>query len=152
MKYFLDTSAIFQYLKAKSVYARIEKELSPFDTRNTALISIVTLGELESLAVRCEWDTNKKNQLQDLLSKCKVVAISADIIDRYAEIDAFSQGLHASIESDSDPTFMGKNDLWIAATASTLGAILITIDKDFSHLENHFLDLKLLSVRGKFLN
>jgi tRNA(fMet)-specific endonuclease VapC len=30
---------------------------------------------------------------------------------------------------------MGKNDLWIAATASVLKAILLTTDHDFDHLD-----------------
>ena len=29
---------------------------------------------------------------------------------------------------------MGKNDLWIAASAAVTGAILMTTDKDFNHL------------------
>ena len=29
---------------------------------------------------------------------------------------------------------MGKNDLWIAATAKATGATLLTTDKDFDHL------------------
>lgn len=34
---------------------------------------------------------------------------------------------------------MGKNDLWIAATAHVLGAHVLTTDKDFDHLAPHFL-------------
>lgn len=34
---------------------------------------------------------------------------------------------------------MGKNDLWIAATASVTGATLLTTDGDFDHLESAFL-------------
>jgi predicted nucleic acid-binding protein len=34
---------------------------------------------------------------------------------------------------------MGKNDLWIAATASVQSATLITTDKDFDHLNGVFL-------------
>jgi len=30
---------------------------------------------------------------------------------------------------------MGKNDLWIAATARTTGATLLTTDKDFDHFD-----------------
>jgi predicted nucleic acid-binding protein len=36
---------------------------------------------------------------------------------------------------------MGKNDLWIAATAHVLGASLLTTDKDFAHLHSVFVDL-----------
>jgi tRNA(fMet)-specific endonuclease VapC len=34
---------------------------------------------------------------------------------------------------------MGNNDLWIAATASLLGASLMTTDADFDHLNDVFL-------------
>lgn len=36
---------------------------------------------------------------------------------------------------------MGKNDLWIASTASILNAKLITTDKDFRHLDQEYIDL-----------
>jgi tRNA(fMet)-specific endonuclease VapC len=36
---------------------------------------------------------------------------------------------------------MGKNDLWIAATAALLGAILITLDNDFNHLSSIFIEI-----------
>ena len=65
------------------------------------------------------------------------------IIQRYAEIDAYSQGkdpvkpLPRGLTSRN----MGKNDLWIAATASVLRAQLLTTDKDFDHLNGSFIDL-----------
>ena len=34
---------------------------------------------------------------------------------------------------------MGKNDLWIAATASAATATLLTTDKDFNHLPSSLL-------------
>jgi predicted nucleic acid-binding protein len=36
---------------------------------------------------------------------------------------------------------MGKNDLWIAATASILALELLTADNDFNHLDPIFLNL-----------
>jgi tRNA(fMet)-specific endonuclease VapC len=36
---------------------------------------------------------------------------------------------------------MGKNDLWIAATASLLNLKLVTTDGDFDHLDSSFLSL-----------
>lgn len=41
---------------------------------------------------------------------------------------------------------MGKNDLWIAATASVLEATLITTDKDFGHLDTKYLKLVLVDL------
>jgi hypothetical protein len=37
---------------------------------------------------------------------------------------------------------MGKNDLWIAATAHALNAILLTTDNDFDHLNNIFFEVR----------
>ena len=36
---------------------------------------------------------------------------------------------------------MGKNDLWIAATAASINATLVTSDKDFGHLDGVFLNV-----------
>ncbi|MCB0855324.1 MAG: PIN domain-containing protein, partial [Bacteroidetes bacterium] len=36
---------------------------------------------------------------------------------------------------------MGKNDLWIAASAHALKLRLVTTDKDFSHLKEDFIEL-----------
>jgi tRNA(fMet)-specific endonuclease VapC len=41
---------------------------------------------------------------------------------------------------------MGKNDLWIAATASVLKLPLLTTDKDFLHLDSLYLDLKFIDL------
>ena len=37
---------------------------------------------------------------------------------------------------------MGKNDLWIAATASHYKLTLLTTDRDFQHLDAAFLKLE----------
>ena len=36
---------------------------------------------------------------------------------------------------------MGKNDLWIAATAYVTGSKLITSDKDFDHLDGEYFEV-----------
>jgi len=37
-------------------------------------------------------------------------------------------------------------DCWIAATASVLNIKLLTIDKDFKHLDEEFIDLELINL------
>lgn len=49
-----------------------------------------------------------------------------DILSAYGELDDLS-------ERAGRP--MGKNDLWIAATAKVSGATLLTTDGDFDHLD-----------------
>lgn len=41
---------------------------------------------------------------------------------------------------------MGKNDIWIAATASVLGAVLLTTDNDFDHLQDEFLQVDKIEI------
>ena len=48
-----------------------------------------------------------------------------DLIRAYATIDAYCEFIGQS---------MGKNDLWIAATAAVTGATLITTDRDFDRI------------------
>lgn len=82
--------------------------------------------------------------LDELLGKLPTVDISHEqIIQRYAEIDAFSLGKDKAraLRSGQTARVMGKNDLWIAATASVLNAALLAIDHDFDHLSSVFLDV-----------
>ncbi|MCC5916162.1 MAG: hypothetical protein JJU02_02425 [Cryomorphaceae bacterium] len=64
------------------------------------------------------------------------------MIETYIKIDAFSQRKMAAPNGDklnSSPRNMGKNDIWIAATAYVIGAELITSDGDFDHLNGGWL-------------
>ncbi len=71
-----------------------------------------------------------------------------NIINRYAEIEAYSQGKHPEKQSTFSALNMGKNDLWIAATASVLNAVPITTGKDFNHLQTQFLKIEWIDVSG----
>ncbi|MDE0120939.1 MAG: hypothetical protein OXS33_04315 [bacterium] len=62
-----------------------------------------------------------------------------NILRSYALIDAWSRGKPVSAPGEAPPPKpavpMGKNDLWIAATAHASGAILLSTDGDFEHLD-----------------
>jgi tRNA(fMet)-specific endonuclease VapC len=99
-------------------------------------------GELESLALQNQWGNTKINDLIYYLGNLITVDIRVkSIIKRYAEIDAFSQNKLHNRPLNNTPRNMGKNDLWIAATASVLNIPLMTTDNDFIHLDNEFLTL-----------
>jgi len=72
---------------------------------------------------------------------------TTEIIDRYAEIDAFSQGKLTRGNSSFSSRNMGKNDLWIAATVSILKVPLLTTDKDFDHLNNEYISLDSIDIQ-----
>ncbi len=140
--YILDTGIILGIIRGAD-YAKYVKEKYRLESSdNIPLISIVTIGEIKSLAIKLRWGNNKLRELDSLLSEIANLDINyKEIIDRYAEIDSFSQNKYPSISSDFTARNMGKNDIWIAATASVLEATLISTDKDFNHLNNILLDV-----------
>ncbi len=85
--------------------------------------------------------------LDTLLNEFLIADINVEsIIDKYAEIDAFSQNKLPENPLGSSPRNMGKNDIWIAATAAVLNAKLLTTDKDFQHLINKLVDVELIEL------
>lgn len=141
MKYVLDTNIIVIYIrKNKLLINRVEEACAPFDDENESMLCVVSVGELLSFAEQNEWGAAKIAAIHDFRRKLPIADINKDdIIQRYADIDAYSQGKLKSIKSPFTPRNMGKNDIWIAATASVLDIPLVTTDKDFDHLNGVFL-------------
>jgi tRNA(fMet)-specific endonuclease VapC len=122
----------------------VEKKFGPFSPPNIPLISVVSKGEIYSLAIQFGWGATKLQALDEVLSKLPLVDINDErIIREYADIDAYSLGKHAArpLTAGQTARTMGKNDLWIAATASILKATLLTTDHDFDHLDGVFLEV-----------
>ena len=94
-----------------------------------------------------QWGLNKRQTIEPTLQKFLISDINVEeIIERYAEIDAFSEGKLKDKPLGSSSRKMGKNDLWIAATASVLDLTLLTTDKDFDHLKDVYLDLAFIDL------
>ena len=49
------------------------------------------------------------------------------VIDHYVELDHYSRSIGRR---------MNTNDLWIAASAAATGAMLLTTDHDFDHIDS----------------
>lgn len=95
------------------------------------MISVVSAGELWSLAYQSDWEAKKRGNVDFCLGYFKQITIDhSRIIDRYALIDSHFKRRGIKY---------GKNDLWIAATASAMGAILLTTDRDFDAMNPLFL-------------
>lgn len=145
MNYLLDTNIIIIYSKSKSIAKKIEVDHSIFAKENNLAISIVSIGEIRSIIHQFKIGDTRRTGINKLLEGVNKLDISYDeILDKYEEIDAFSQGKHRSLKSNFSSINMGKNDLWIAATASAFKITLVTTDKDFKHLDGVFLDLKII--------
>jgi len=140
MEYLLDTNIVLTYARNTEVTKKLEAKLKLLSGDHRLIISIVSVGELKAFMKKNKWGNKKISQLERLVDKFMVADINVEeIIERYAEIDAFSQGKLENRKSKFTARNMGKNDLWIAATASYLDVELITTDKDFEHLNGEYL-------------
>ncbi len=106
-------------------------------------ISYVSIAEIESIAFQNNWGKKKVKRLEGLLDACQIIKVDDFLLRAYVEIDAFSQRNHPDFltYSFASSRNMGKNDLWIAATASLLNLSLVTTDSDFDHLHEIFINL-----------
>ena len=143
MIYLLDTSILIAYLRViSSIKDFVDKKYAPLALPNEAIISVVTVGEIKAIAIRNGWGKKRLEKLEQILNQIIIADInSEEIINRYAEIDAFSQGRLMGRVSNFTARNMGKNDIWIAATTSVLDATLLTTDNDFNHLHDEFLSV-----------
>jgi tRNA(fMet)-specific endonuclease VapC len=124
--YLLDTNILVQLIRGNRLGQEIDSRYAIRTALNRSMVSIVTVGEILSFALKLGWGKPKVDQLARLLSELVWIDINRqEVLDAYAELDQFSE---------SNGNTMGKNDIWIAATAKATGAILLTTDKDFDHL------------------
>ena len=68
-KYLLDTGIILGYVRAAPYAEYVEKKYRLFDPPNIPLISIVSKGEMYSLATQFQGGAGKLKQLDELLRK-----------------------------------------------------------------------------------
>jgi tRNA(fMet)-specific endonuclease VapC len=123
----LDTCVVVNFLRGNDVGQHMAKTYGLFSRANRPHISIATVAELQSFAGQNNWGAPKREALQRFLQTLIKVDIDGDedLLSCYVHLDVASRGLSRK---------MGKNDLWIAATARALNAVLLTNDQDFGHL------------------
>lgn len=151
MDYLLDTNIIIIYGRGTEMSRAIEEKYNLFDINNTLAISVVTLGEINAIVKKLGMGEKRKARIESILSRlAKVKLDTKEIISRYGDIDAFSQGKLKKKGSFSARN-MGKNDIWIAAAASVYDLTLVTTDKDFEHLKGEYIKLDYIDI-GKYKN
>jgi len=147
MNYVIDTNIVLTYLKNGKVKEHIESEYKLFESPQKPIISIVTIAEIRAIALRNNWGQKRIEIVEKFLNELIVVDIRYnDLINAYAEIDVFSQGKLKGKPLMLSSRNMGKNDIWIAATAYVTNSKLVTIDQDFKHLDNQYLELILIEI------
>ncbi|MGL6073706.1 MAG: type II toxin-antitoxin system VapC family toxin [Fimbriiglobus sp.] len=129
--YLLDTNLLVHHARNSQVWARVRVEFDLLSATPRPMLSIVSHGEIRSLALQFGWGRQKIDQLEFALGYFPAIPIHDPvIIESYAVIDAYLHSIGISL---------GKNDLWIAATAAVTGASLLTTDTDFDELDPLFI-------------
>lgn len=102
----------------------------------TTIISVIVAAELEAFALKLDWGYQKIYVMRTLLERFRPIPIGEELIQSYAYLDAYSQGKlkETPLPPGMTARNMGKNDLWLAATALFFDVELHTADHDFDHL------------------
>jgi tRNA(fMet)-specific endonuclease VapC len=143
MKIYIYDTNILLYAIRNEKHWQFIQDIAQLDIIQDNVMSVVSWGELYSLAKQNRWGA-KRFDIIDRLDEVFIIAniFEMEIIQAYADIDAYSRGKLDGRPLGTSARTMGKNDLWIAATASVLGITLLTTDGDFDHLNGVFLDIE----------
>lgn len=143
--FILDTNILMAYFKADSLFTKVSEENKLNDDDVFIMISSITKGEILSIALQNKWGERRISVLTNLLNELVILDVNGSdnkLLNAYAEIDAFSLQRHPTKKIEGSARRMGKNDLWIAATAFATDATLLTSDRDFLHLDKEFISVK----------
>jgi len=91
MRYLLDTNILLNYIRKSPLSQQLEKDYELLSNpNNSVVISVVTKGEIKSLAGRNNWGEKKLELLETFLDEFLIASINVDaIVEKYAEIDIF---------------------------------------------------------------
>jgi tRNA(fMet)-specific endonuclease VapC len=135
-----DTNILIELVKATDKFNDLKKLVNPHNAN--VVISIVTVAEVRAFASKNSWGQRRLEELEKLMADYAVISIDDSIIERYVEIEAYNwrkSDMYPKI--DGNAVKMGKNDIWIAATALLMDIPIITTDKDFDHLNGVMIDV-----------
>ena len=141
MNLLFDTNIIISLVRDKTG-SKVMDYLNP--EGKIVYISFANVAEIQSIAFQNGWGRAKMNQLSAFFEEVRIIDISDLLLNTYIDIDGFSQRNHPDYKhyGFKTPRNMGKNDFYIAATASLLNLCLITTDGDFDHLHDTFLNVR----------
>ena len=110
----VDTSALLPLLRGNKLGQIIDQTYGLQAAPYLHTISIVTHAELWAIVDRNKWGNDKKKVVEQALKEFVTIDVAgAEIVLAYRRIEAASIGIT-----------MGKNDIWIVATAVIAGCQL----------------------------
>jgi len=117
-----------------SVLIRYIRQYKPLPAR--LLLSVVAIAEVEVFASRSQWEFRKRQYVRNMREQFSVIELNESLIPAYVHVELYSQGKlkETPLPHGLTARNMGKNDLWLAATALYFDVELHTTDNDFDHL------------------
>lgn len=139
----VDTNVLLHLIRGRAAGRWIDERYDLRARIEKPLVSIVSVGELFRIAHRRQWGVARLAALDDLVSEMLVVGLEPEIVRGYGRLGAFL---------DATGTPIPQNDTWIAATAASKRAVLLTTDAHFdrlhpAHVEREFIDTAALPSR-----
>ena len=134
--YCVDTNIALLLARGQELGKQIDESYGLRSAPQFHTISIVSHGELYAMADRRQWGPDRFLTLAKTLAAFVTVDVAgARIVEAYREIEKFNAAVPTGAVK------MGKNDIWIAATAIVAEQPLITTDTDFDHLNGALLEV-----------
>lgn len=132
----LDTNVLLHLIRGRAAGRWIDVRYGLRGRPEKPLVSVVSVGELFRIAHRREWGAGRLAALNDLVAEMLVIGLEPEIVRGYGRIGAYLDGTGTPIP---------QNDTWIAATAASKRAVLLTTDAHFdrlhpAHAEREFID------------
>ena len=128
--YLLDTNILLALVRGSALGNYIRQIYRLDDVLRRPLISIVTHGELMAMADHRGWGEPKRKSLVAALQSMVTIDLNdPEILQGYVLVS------RASRNAPGGARVLSDNDKWIAASTRAAGAILLTTDRDFLHLD-----------------
>jgi tRNA(fMet)-specific endonuclease VapC len=115
----LDTSLVSMIIRKDTRAVFYEPHLVGF----TQTLSFQTMAEMREGALLSNWGDSRRQALEEFLRQFVVAPFSDAVASEWARIRVEGKKAGARLE---------VGDAWVAATAASLGAPLLTHDGDFS--------------------
>jgi tRNA(fMet)-specific endonuclease VapC len=142
--YVLDTNILLALIRGKALGESVDNAYGLRANLQRHVISIASQAELLVLADRNKWAQAKRDAVNFMFQSLVVLPIDGEAL-----LDAYVQVSHADMTWHGGPRNMGKNDIWIAATAVSSGLPLLTTDKDFTFLNGNLVQVLLIDPDRK---
>lgn len=141
--YCLDSNIVLALIRGRQLGKKIDEAFGLSSSPHFHTLSIVSHGELLALADRNNWGGGKLAVLERALKEFVTVDVAGTkIVEAYRQIEFLNAA------TPSGAVKMGKNDIWIAATAMIVQQPLITTDHDFDHLNSKLLKVFWVDPQG----